>query len=262
MTFEDKLDPGGRDRLRQGLNVVLAVTQMVTPYLARATGVGVPIQEQFSTPTWVTPAGYAFSIWGPIFIASLAYAVYQARPGRRADPLLRRVGWLTAAAFAACTAWAVAAQLQAVWLTVPLIAVITGTLVAALVRVAGWREPLALPERWLVAAPLGVYAGWVTVATVANVAVALAFAGVRDLVLPGRAWGVVLMVAAGAIGAFVTLRTRRAGYALAVAWALAAIAVARAQDAPEVAAAAGGAAVLVLLVLLRSRSAARRPTAA
>ena len=39
-------------------------------------------------------------MWGPIFALSLAYTVYQALPGGRQNPLLRRVGWFAAAAFA------------------------------------------------------------------------------------------------------------------------------------------------------------------
>ena len=39
-------------------------------------------------------------MWGPIFALSLVYTVYQALPGGRQNPLLRRVGWFAAAAFA------------------------------------------------------------------------------------------------------------------------------------------------------------------
>ncbi len=33
-----------------------------------------------ATRALITPAGYAFSIWGPIFAGALAWAVYQALP--------------------------------------------------------------------------------------------------------------------------------------------------------------------------------------
>src|SRR5262245_55981834 len=34
-------------------------------------------------PTLFSPAPYAFSIWGLIYLATLAYAIYQLRPGQR-----------------------------------------------------------------------------------------------------------------------------------------------------------------------------------
>jgi hypothetical protein len=247
------------DRPRQALNVVFAVTQMLTPYVAQLVGFGVPIGEQSSSDTWVTPAGYAFSIWGFIFLGSLAYAVHQAAPARRADPLLRRIGWLTVAAFAACTLWTVFAQALLLWVTVPLIALMLGTLAAVLVRVADHPAPLTPRERWLVAVPMGVYAGWLTVATVANTAAALKADGVERLVLSGPAWAYVLLVVAALIAAFVVARTRNAGYAVAVAWGLAGVAVARAEEITTlayVAAAASG--VVLLAILFRSRAAPDR----
>jgi hypothetical protein len=50
------------------------------------------------------PAGYAFTIWSLIFTLSLGYAVWQALPSERENPLLRRVGWLTASVMAATSA--------------------------------------------------------------------------------------------------------------------------------------------------------------
>ena len=53
----------------------------------------------------VEPALYAFTIWGLIFALSLAYAAYQALPSNRHNPLLRRVGPFTAAAFFCTGLW-------------------------------------------------------------------------------------------------------------------------------------------------------------
>ena len=56
-------------------------------------------------PTLLLPAGYAFAIWAPIYAGGLAYATYQAQPSRRRDPLLRRTGWPTGAAFLLAGLW-------------------------------------------------------------------------------------------------------------------------------------------------------------
>src|SRR5512135_1866157 len=51
------------------------------------------------------PAGYVFSIWGVIYIALLAYTIYQALPAQRSNPRLRRTGWLVAATSLANGSW-------------------------------------------------------------------------------------------------------------------------------------------------------------
>lgn len=215
------------DRPRQICNVVFAVGQAaasaITPMLALPQ-VG-SVSDRY--PTYVVPAGYAFSIWGLIFALSIAYAVWQMLPGQRENPLLRRVGWLTAAAFAGSTAWQFAFPAGMYALSVVLIVITLVSLATAVARLAAWRTPLTGAERWLVWMTCGVYLGWITVATIANVAQALSAAGVVELGLGGEAWGMVMLAAAALIAGFVTRATRNAGFALAVIWALVAVFVAR-----------------------------------
>lgn len=83
---------------------------------------------------------------------------------------------------------------------------------------------------------------------------ALTAAGQVKLGLGGEVWGVVMIAAAALIAALVTLRTRNAGYALAVIWALVAVYVARnapprLTESTVVAWTAVGAAAVVALAL-------------
>ena len=52
-----------------------------------------------------TPAGWAFAIWGPLFAQGLYFAVRGASKDKISDPTLRKVGWLTAGAYAGDTVW-------------------------------------------------------------------------------------------------------------------------------------------------------------
>ena len=56
-------------------------------------------------PTLVVPGDYAFVIWTPIFLLALVYAVYQALPSNRENPLLRRVGWFSALTYFSNGVW-------------------------------------------------------------------------------------------------------------------------------------------------------------
>ena len=254
------------DRLRQAANVVFAVAQVAAaPVLQRAGGADVgAVSDRY--PTYVVPAGYAFSIWGLIFALSLAYAVWQALPAQRERPLLRRVGWLTAAAFLACALWQAVFPAGLFALSVLLILAALASLAVVVGRTVSRLGELSRAEFWLVRVTFSIFLGWITVATVANAAQALSAAG-WDASAPGAAaWGVAMLAAAGLIGAAVAVATRaNLAYAATVVWALVAVYVGqRTGDNPLGTAgtqtAALGAAVLVgaaaLLAFLRRRPAA------
>ena len=71
------------DRIRQGAVLLLAVAQVAVTAIASGR-----ILEQVETGprSLVESAGYAFAIWGPIFLLCDACAVWQALPGQAANP--------------------------------------------------------------------------------------------------------------------------------------------------------------------------------
>jgi hypothetical protein len=246
------------DRLRQGLNVAGAVGQILGTAVIVTSGAADRTFDSGPPPSLVTPAGYAFSVWSLIYAGSLAYAVYQASPRRRVEPLLRRIGWYTAAAFTATILWLLAVQGGRLVLTVPLIFALMAALVGAFIELIRHPLPRTAAERWLVERPLSVYAGWATVAAVANTAEVLKGAGYAELAgLPDQAWAILMLLIAGGIGAYATSVSRgNAAYAGTVLWALTAVVAANFQRdpaRPAVAATATAAAGLVAWYLWRSR---------
>ena len=246
-----------KDRLRQFANVACAVAQVVLSVLAgagllggRTTG---EIAGQYPTP--VGPAGYAFAIWGPIFLWCLAYAAYQALPAQRENPLLRRVGLYTASAFAGNALWLIALQTERFLLAWALILSILLSLAAAFAGILRLGRPLTEAERWLVEAPLGVLFGWITVANVANAAqVLVAYAGRNVFGLAEVQWSVTLLLLGGLFAVLVTLASGSAAYALAVLWALLAVLVNGLETSATVASVAGTLAVIVVLALATART--------
>jgi hypothetical protein len=245
-----------QDRIRQWANVVAALSQFAALFLCFGLGTSFDeaTQADVSTPL-IEPAGYAFIVWSVIYLGSLAYAAYQFAPARRDDLLLRRIGWPTASAFLSVAVWLVMARFNLIWLTVACIVWMLVSVVPAFVRAA--RHPNPTPgQRWLVAAPLGVFAGWVTAATFANTAAALKVSGLLDVGLPEAQWTVLFLLAAGVLGAAGTLAVRgRAEYGLTLVWAFVAIAVANLHRGPHptVALTAGAMAAVVVAALIGSR---------
>jgi hypothetical protein len=248
------------DKLRQSLNVCFAVAQPVVAALTQLeiTGPSIgKISDRY--PTYVVPAGYAFMIWNLIFALSLGYAVWQALPAERENPLLRRVGWLTASAMAATSAWMLVFQRSLFALSVAIMLWLLASLVGVVARAYRSAEIFSRAETWLVYVTFSIFLGWITVATVANVAQTLTALGWDGWGIDPQTWGVVAVLLAGVIASAVTATMRgNAPYALTVIWALVAVAVNQFSRAtPATSAAVGavavGMALLVGTTLLVSR---------
>ncbi|MBW8268724.1 hypothetical protein [Caldovatus aquaticus] len=217
------------DRLRPWATLLLAMLQPLAAALARVFGIGTPIAAMAAASgTPAIPAGYAFLIWTPIFALALAYALWQALPARREDPLLRRLGWWIAAAFAGNVAWMLAAQLSGRngW---HLFVLILFALVPALVAFLQERRrraeaPTGPGRRWVLQPLLGLQAGWLTAAAFANLSGASRAEGVAWFGLGETAAAVLLLLAAGlAAAAILWLSRGSPWFAGAAAWAFAAI---------------------------------------
>lgn len=202
-------------------------------------------------------AGYAFSIWGVIYLALLAYAIRQALPQTGESLLIHRFGWPSAAAFLGIGWWVVAAGFDWEAATVVLI---FGSLIALLlpllhnadaIRALGRTER----DRWLVVWPLAMLAGWLTVASPVNLLTVATGNDALPEALSPTAWAVVAVAAVVLLALFVTWRLRMLGYALPIAWGLLGVFAAEMERNPMLAyvALAASVAVLVAAVILTFR---------
>jgi len=238
--------PGG-DSLSRLAPILFAILQILTPVLPQL-GIGDPIGDQSdSVRTLITPAGWAFSIWSVLYAGSLAFAIYQALPAQRHNPLLREIRWPAAGAFLGNAVWAAYTQIYG--LSVISTAIILFTLACLLAiyrRFAAWKRPLRPGERWCAVLALSALGGWLTAASIVNIAASLQFHGVEAG--DGAALiSAALVVVGGAIVCAALLRGRgNPAYGVVFLWALAAIFAAGGQRAGEVAGAVVVAAVLVI----------------
>ncbi len=247
-----------KDTLRQAAKVVFALTQIFTGYFLTALGVGTSVGAgSAAARTPVTPAAYAFSIWGLIFLFCLLYAGYQAAPSRRDDTLLRRVGWFTAGTFFLNTVWILIAELMTIdWPTAVVITAILACSLGALFRLAGNDRRLTRKEQWLVRTPISLMAGWLSAAVFVNFAAVVRLHDPGYFGLPETFFSVMMIVLASAFALFVLIKAKGdALYGLAVVWALAAIIAANTLQITNIAVAATAgvmiAAVAAALVAVR-----------
>lgn len=255
--------------LLQILNLLLPLLQPFAGALADGFGLGVSnavMARASQTP--VVPAGYAFSIWGPLFLAGIAYGIWQALPRQRDNPLLARLRPPLAAAFALNNAWMISSQLLGNgWNLVFILFSIVICLAVALDMLVRAPRRLAGAERWLLSPMLGVWAGWASAAAFANIAITTRWAEFGWFGLSETGTAVAIILGAAAFGVAVLWRVARGhlGYAFALVWALVAIIVANLWERtpnPTVAAVAGFGILLVAGTVILARIRGRRPSPA
>ncbi|MGM1029848.1 MAG: tryptophan-rich sensory protein [Actinomycetota bacterium] len=212
--------------------------------------------------TPLAPYGPAFSIWSLIYLGLAAYALWQVLPSQRHDVRQRRIGWLAVASLVLNAAWILCAQAGLLPLTVVVILLLLAVLLAIFEQLRRSR-PGSLIETVVVDGTFGLYLGWVSVATVANISAWLADAGVRPAAWELPAIGVLGLVAV--VAALIAIRGGgRIAPALAMLWGVAWIGVGRAIGEPASATVAIAAAVVCVLIGLatvaaRLRTPAGRP---
>lgn len=251
------------DVARQAANLAGAVFQIVAAAIS-GPAVGRVAQEN---ETLVLPATYAFAIWTPIFALSLAYALYAAFPVKREDPLLRRVGWFTAAAFLLNGLWEIVFPAgQFIAAQAALVGVFLTSGVAYLLvqrQISAARANESLSGRWLVAPTVGLLFGWVSAATLVGFATTLSALGLPGGGIFGVLVGGALLLAGGALASAALISGRLGpvlgylAYGAAFVWALVAVAVGQYDASGIITVVAVVAALVVSLVLLRSLREAR-----
>jgi benzodiazapine receptor len=216
-----------QDRRRQ---VVTLATYLVTVAVNGAAN-ALPINGQTTASisdrfeVLVIPAGYVFAIWGLIYALLGAFSIDQARPSRAADPTLRRLGYLPAMTGALNTVWLLLFQYEVFVLTVPVMIGLLVSLIAINAVTFADRDHLAGPMRWTIRAPFSVYLGWITVATIANIAQTLKAIGFDGFGIdPPIVAGGVLVVGLAIAVTFVW-RFADSVYGSVIVWAYVGIAV-------------------------------------
>ena len=233
----------------QRVAIILAVFLQIGSTFLPSLGIGEQIGSRSDdVRTMITPVGWAFSIWGLLYLGSILFAVYQALPAQKSNHLLRSIGWFAAAAFAGNGIWALYTQSNALtFISVIIIATSLFCLLAIYRRFVAWEPGFTAGERWLAVLPLSALAAWLSAATIVNIAAALKYYGwAPEGGAPTLAAGIVLV--GGVIASLAIWRGRgNPFYSIVFLWALFGIYSAGGQSAPAIAYAAIGSAVLVIV---------------
>ena len=197
-----------------------------------------------------TPAGYAFAIWGFIYLLLLGFIIYQGRSlfvKVRNDDFVLKIGWWFVISCIANSGWVLLwiygytgrSCIFIFMLLFSLLKIVTNN------DMELWDAPISVIA--LLWWPFVFYSGWVAVASIANVSAYLTKIGWNGLGMSDVAWTVFMIILALLINLIVTWTRNMREFALVGAWALIAIAVANYQKVSVITYVASVAAAILII---------------
>ncbi|WP_343703152.1 hypothetical protein [Chitinophaga sp.] len=240
-----------------GLLVVLGVNVMANTGALNGRTTG---EVSALYPNLFTPAGVTFSIWGVIYLGLLAFTSYQLWLAFSRGHLpeleafhIRMKGWFLLNCLGNAS-WLFAWHYNAIWLSVLLMLFILYTLVIIHRNFRIAHPGAGLREKLFIHVPFGLYFGWISVATLANISAWVAAAGWNRI--SPVAWALAMMTIGTLVALFMIFRFNNVYFGLANLWAFYGIVLKREaeggrESAPIVAAATIIIAVLALALLLQ-----------
>jgi hypothetical protein len=203
---------------------------------------------------YFTPAGYAFSIWGLIYLLLVGFVIYQARglnnEAKRNNTALAVGPWFIISCIANCC-WLLVWLYEHTALSVLIMIILLISLLMIIFRLHLDLKQENVRRKFFVTLPFSIYAGWITVALIANTAAWLTGMDWHGLGLSETAWSIIMMAIAGIINLLVLFRRNLYFYVLTGIWGLIAVGMANKDNAGIVRTSLVVAAVLLLACIFR-----------
>lgn len=235
------------EKINRYLNVCGIILVLVMNGLAEYLPLGGRTTGEISAmfPVKITPAPYAFGIWGLIYGLLVLFVIAQFLPSVKRSPEAQGIGpwfWISCLFNAG---WVVAWHYLKITASFFIMLGLLASLVAVYLgsRPDGWAQNRVV--RWLVQVPFSVYLGWIMAAILVNFRVASYNGGWFQAGWSDTAWTLLLIAVAVLIAMIVGRRWSDPFYMLVIVWALVAIGVAN-KDQPLLAWTCWGSAAFVL----------------
>jgi hypothetical protein len=171
-------------------------------------------------PNLFAPAGITFSIWGLIYLllaASIIYQLFLIKRTKDKTPLLHQLQRYFIASSVINATWIFAWHHLLMGVTVLLMLALLYTLIkiADLTKHSAW----TLTDKLFLKVPFGVYFGWITVATIANITTFLVSIGWGGFGLSNSIWMIIVLLVGVIITITRTRHDRNLAYGLVPVWA-------------------------------------------
>ncbi|MEP2281233.1 tryptophan-rich sensory protein [Maribacter sp.] len=210
------------------LNLVSVILVIAVNYISQAFSLNDTTIGEMSAQyeNLFTPAGYAFAIWGAIFLGLLAYGIFQVKRAffsNKPSDFIEQTGyWFFFANILNCC-WVFAFMYNYTGLSVIIMLGILLSLIKIILNtnMERWDAPIeVLAFVWW---PICLYSGWISVATIANISAYLCKLDWNGGILSEQAWTINMIVAATIINLLMIWKRNMREFALVGVWALIAV---------------------------------------
>ena len=171
-------------------------------------------------PTLVTPAGFTFAVWGVIYTLLFLFLVYQTLPKNRDKPFLGQIGFLFALSSICNIVWLFLWHYKLFTYSLVLMFALLASLILIYWRLDIGRVAISLKEMVFVQLPFSVYLGWISIATIANVSVALTAIGWDGFGIEKMMWAVLIICVALLLSLAMLAIRKDIAFCFVVIWAL------------------------------------------
>lgn len=176
-----------------------------------------------------TPAGYAFSIWGLIYLLLFCFVIYQGRSlfvKVKNDDFIEKIGFWFIISCVANSAWVFAWIYEYTGLSCVFIFLLLFSLLKIVDNNKMQIVKASKATQFFIWLPFAIYSGWVTVASVANVSSYLIKIDWNGFGISPEIWTIVMIVVATIINILVLWKRNMKAFVFVGVWALIAIAIA------------------------------------
>ncbi|MDD2982738.1 MAG: tryptophan-rich sensory protein [Crocinitomicaceae bacterium] len=175
-----------------------------------------------------TPAGYAFSIWGIIYLGLFGFVFYSGRQlfnPKNEEPMLFKIGWWFTFTCVLNSFWVVAWLYEFTAVSVLLMIFMLLSLIKIMQIILLNLDYHSFKNRLFILFPFALYLGWISVALIANVAGFLTKMNWNGFGISDEYWTIALIVIAGIVNVLVLWKWNLRTFVAVGIWALLAIAV-------------------------------------
>jgi hypothetical protein len=153
------------------------------------------------------------------------FVVFQALPSEKGKEVRKNVGWLFVLSSIFNIVWLFLWQFEYLGFSVVIMFLLLATLILIYLRLEIGKSTVKLLEKIAFHLPFSIYMGWITIASIANVATTLVSVNWDGFGIDPETWAIIIVITALSIAVLVVLMRKDIAYGLVVIWALVGIAV-------------------------------------
>jgi len=203
-------------------NLIATILTITINSLSNTSILGVKNVGEISDayPAFFTPAGYVFAIWGIIYALLLVFSIYQILPKQQEAPFVEKIGVYYILSSVANIIWIILWVNEYILFSTALMFILLASLISIYRRLDSIGAQMSLRENLAVFLPFSVYLGWISVASIGNVAVSLVSLNWDGWGISELSWTILMIGVAIAVTLIMILRKRDIGFSLVLIWAL------------------------------------------